>query len=230
MLVELEAKLEQLSHSEAAIQEIRAFAENLGSSSRRLEVFNADRGLVQAPIWPDAAKAIGFDQPDDEFTLLQGDIVTTEAAYFLGERVTGRPKYVVLNSSCDLVPGRREYAALLRIREVRSTVPDFKSMLSHLLKFKKTDSMYLPPLPVDRDEVMGNAIQFDGVCQIRSNDLLLANRIASLTLVGWRIFASLSRVVIARTSERECSLRAAIERIPLPVDCRSAGGAGTAPA
>jgi len=33
-------------------------------------------------------------------------------------------------------------------------------------------------------------IEFDGLCQIRSPHLILANRIASLSVASWRIFAS----------------------------------------
>jgi hypothetical protein len=74
--------------------------------------------------------------------------------------------------------------------------------------------MYLPPLPSDAAEVLCNVIHFDGVCQIRSSDLVLANRIASLSLVGWRIFASFSRMVVARANQRECQMRVAIEGQP----------------
>ena len=141
-------------------------------------------------------------------------MVTTESAYFLGERVIQSPKYVVLNSSCDLVEKRREYAALLRIREVRRNEPEVWAKLSLLLQFKRTDSMYLPVLPPDRDDVVGNVIQFDGICQIRSSDLALSNRTASLSLVGWRIFASFTRIVLARASPRESEIRNAIEQRP----------------
>ena len=42
---------------------------------------------------------------EDRFFVLQGDVITTESAYFFGERVTGTPLFAVLNSTCDLVPG-----------------------------------------------------------------------------------------------------------------------------
>ena len=211
MLAILEQKL-KMSHSDAALGEIKAFSEGLKTSTQRLTIFNADRAIVQPPICPQIAKTLGFNQPDESFTLLQGDIVTTESAFFLGERVTGSPKYVVLNSSCDLMPERREYAALLRITQISKSEEDAGAKVSYLLKFANSASMYLPPLPTDSSEVVCNAIKFDGICQIRSNDLMLANRIASLTLVGWRIFACFSRVVLARANSRECDLRIAIEK------------------
>jgi len=167
---------------------------------------------VRSPISSETTKLLGFTEPDDDFTLLQGDIVSTESAYFLGERVVNSPKYVLLSCSCDLVPGRRDYAALLRIKEIREGEPDVGAKLNLLLKFMRTDSMYLPVLPSDRPDLLCNAIRFDGICQVRTRDLALANRIASLTLVGWRIFASFSRMVVARANPRECEMRAALEQ------------------
>jgi hypothetical protein len=72
--------------------------------------------------------------------------------------------------------------------------------------------MYIPPLPDDHTDVIANVMLFDGICQIRSEDLLLANRIASLSLAGWRIFASFARGVLMRANPREVAMRTAIER------------------
>jgi hypothetical protein len=109
------------------------------------------------------------------------------------------------------VPNRRQHAALLRIRPVREDEENYEGKLNLLLQFAKTDAMYLPPLPDDALDVVCNEIDFDGICQIRSSDLVLANRIASLSLVGWRIFASFSRMVIARANQRECDMRIALQ-------------------
>ena len=121
------------------------------------------------------------------------------------------PKFAVLNSSCDLVPGRTAHASLLRILPIRKDEERAKEKLGTLLTFSRRDSMYLPALPDDTEDVVGNAISFDGICQIRSTDLFLANRAASLSLVGWRIFASFARTVMARANPREVELRMALE-------------------
>jgi len=71
--------------------------------------------------------------------------------------------------------------------------------------------MYLPALADDAEDVIGNAISFEGICQIRSSDLFLGNRVASLSVVGWRIFASVTRTVMARANPREVELRMAVE-------------------
>jgi len=214
-LAELERKLRELSHSDEAIREVERFSGNLAGTKERLATWNAAQAIVRRPIASGEAAALGFNDADDAFTLLQGDVVRTESAYFLGERVSGRSKYAVLNSTCDLVPGRSSYAALLRIVELRRDEERAKEKLGTLLKFTRRDSMYLPVLPDDDQDLIGNVIQFDGICQIRSGQLLLSNRLVSLSLVGWRIFASFARTVIGRANPREAELRQAIEEMEM---------------
>jgi hypothetical protein len=210
-LGDLEQQLRTISHSEEAIQAVQAFSNGLAGTKTRLEVWNATNAIVRKPIEYGEAAALGFDTPDDQFTVLQGDIVQTEAAYFYGERIAGMPQFAVLNSSCDLVPRRTVHASLLRILPIRRDEERAKEKLGTLLKFSRRDSMYLPVLPDDPQDVAGNVISFEGICQIRSVDLLLAHRIASLSVVGWRIFASFTRTVMARANSREVELRMAVE-------------------
>lgn len=213
-LKELAAKLAPLSHNADAIEVVRGACKSLRDTNERITLWNAKNAIVREPIWPEHLKELGFNQPADEFILLQGDIVRTDSAYFMGERITGYPKYAVLNSSCDLVPNRSSHSLLLRIANIKRGDPDANSRLGQLVKFSRNDSMYIPPLPDDPDDVAGNELQFDGICQIRSDDLLLASRVASLSLVGWRIFASFSRTVVARANPREAEMRTAVERQP----------------
>lgn len=214
-LAELEQELSELSHTEEVLKKIQLFSEQLRNTATRIRVFNADKALVRSPISCAETSALGFNRQEDTFTLLQGDVVSTESAFFLGERVTGNPKYMALNSSCDLVPDRRQYASLLRIVEIQKDDANMKTVLDLLLRFKKKESMYLPVLPCDGEGTALNAVQFDGICQIRCGDLLLARRIASLSLVGWRIFGSFTRVVVARAGEREVQMRRAVEQQPV---------------
>jgi hypothetical protein len=211
-LGELEQQLRSISHSEEAIQAVQAFSNGLAGTKARLEVWNTANAIVRKPIEYGETAALGFDTPDDQFTVLQGDIVQTEAAYFYGERIAGMPKFAVLNSSCDLVPGRTVHASLLRILPIRRDEERAKEKLGTLLKFSRRDSMYLPVLPDEADDIVGNAISFEGICQIRSADLFLAHRVGSLSVVGWRIFASFTRTVMARANPREVELRMAVEK------------------
>lgn len=203
-------QLRTLSHDEQPLKLIQSFANKLGKTNQRQAVFNTKGALVREPIVYQDVLAQGLiDAREDAFTLLQGDIVSTDTAYFLGERITGT-KFVVASSTCDLVENRREYAALLRIQPIRKDDPEAKNLLSQLLKFISTRRMYLPSLPDDPFEVIGNAICFDGIVQVRLEQLLLATRYASLSLVGWRIFGSLVRTIMVRAGENEVKMRSSV--------------------
>lgn len=216
MLAELEERLTAISHTEEALAEVQRFCLTLKDTRARLAVWNSTNAIIRSPIMCEDAINRGFNEDEDEFVLLQGDIVTTESAYSFGLRVTGGPKYAVLNSSCDLVPKRRTAACLLPIREIRRTDQNALSTLNQLLQFRRRDSMYLPRLVGDPPEIAGHAISFDGICQITLSDLLVATRIASLSLVGWRIFASFARVAVARAGDREIAIRRSFETLDHP--------------
>jgi hypothetical protein len=211
-LQDLEAKLAPLSHSAEAIEVIRTACKSLPNTSERIALWSAKNAIVCEPIQPEYVRELGFDNPEDEFVLLQGDIVRTDSAYFMGERITGHAKYAVLNSSCDLVPNRSSYSLLLKIAEITRGDPQVNAKLGQLVKFSRNDSMYIPALPDDPEDVVGNEVHFDGVCQILHQHLLLANRIASLSLIGWRIFGAFARNVIARANPREVEIRTAVQK------------------
>jgi hypothetical protein len=210
-LVELERSLQELSHGDEALKTVQAFAQGL-SRNERVQLFNASGALVRFPIHYEAAVAQGvIADTEDEFVLLQGDIIRTDAAYLLGERLVGR-SYAIANSTCDLVPGRREYALLLPLHPILRTESSAKAQLGELLSFRSNRRMYLPPLPGDSPDVVGNAIVFDGVVGARMEDAILAERVASLSLVGWRIFGSHLRGVLTRAGESEATLRRAFTK------------------
>jgi hypothetical protein len=210
-LAALEERLSSLSHEIEALDLIQAFAQSLGKTKARQQIFNTAGALVRAPIlYQDVLQRQMISPEDDVFSLLQGDIVSTEAAYFLGERVVGT-RFAIATSTCDLVPNRRDYAALFRLQPLRYDAPNTPSLLGELLKFASTRRMYLPPLPSDSKEVIGNVILFDGIVQIRLDDLLMADRLASLSLVGWRIFGSLVRIMMVRAGHSEVQMRTKYE-------------------
>jgi hypothetical protein len=206
-LKELESHISGLSHSHEAVDAIVSFCASLKGTRGRMELWNSVNAIVRSPIDPQVVCQLGFDKEDDKFTLLQGDIVRTDCAFYFGERIMGNPKYAVLNSSCDLVPGRAYSSILLKIVPLLDDDKDIKQKLGQLLKFSRRDAMYIPPLPDDPISVVGNVINFDGACQIRTEDLFLSTRIASLSLVGWRIFGAFSRTAIIRANPRETAMR-----------------------
>ena len=117
------------------------------------------------------------------------------------------PNWDAPNATCDLVPERREYASLMAIKSITATTPNAAQLLGEILKFVSTKRLYLPPLPTDPPDVLANFIDFDGIAQIRLNDLLLSRRLASLSLVGWRIFGSMLRTILVRAGASESKLR-----------------------
>lgn len=100
----------------------------------------------------------------------------------------------------------------LRVVPVTGDGDALKSALHHLLSFRSRRDLYLPPLPNEDVPTLGYAIRFDGVAQIRMENLLLAKRLCSLSLVGWRIFGSFARVLISRAGDGEAMLRAKLQR------------------
>ncbi|WP_161882163.1 hypothetical protein [Deinococcus alpinitundrae] len=166
------------------------------------------------PITFDEAVEIGcYPAREDMFLLLQGDIIHTEAAFSLGERITGGAKFVVVSSTCDTVRGRKRSKALLyEVHPIykptnKEEVDLTKSRLNTLLRFKEVQYMYLPPLPGDPENVIANVISFDDPAIARIDDIVLAHRIASLSLPGWRILASLLRSNLTREGSFEAQMR-----------------------
>jgi hypothetical protein len=210
----LERRLAAVSHAdEAALIVESAMSEQFKKTAQRQIAFAQQNIICVEPISYSGALASGaINADEDQFTMLQGDIVSAEAAYLMGERIVGSPMFAVLNSTCDLVPGRREYASLLRVFPVTGEGDALKSTLHHLLSFRSRRDLYLPPLPNEDVPTLGYSIRFDGVAQIRMEDLLLAKRLCSLSLVGWRIFGSFARVLISRAGDGEATLRSKLQR------------------
>jgi len=80
----LERQLRSISRSEEAIQAVQAFSSGLAGTKGRLEVWNAVNAIVRKPIVYGETSALGFDIPDDQFSVLQGEIVQTEAVFLWG--------------------------------------------------------------------------------------------------------------------------------------------------
>lgn len=213
-LSDLEVELRPLSHGMDALNVIQKFSKGLGKLKDRVEVFNSYGALVTRPIdYPEAVSHGAIPETEDRFWLLQGDIITTNAAFSFGERVTAPQKYVVVNSTCDLVPGRkRKNVLLFEIQAVKKPqtgedVNAFQSRMDALLQFKNRNYMYLPPMADDPDDVAFNVISFDDPAMVKLDAVILADRVASMSLVGWRLFASLLRVNMAREAEAEAVMR-----------------------
>jgi hypothetical protein len=211
LLHELEQDLAKLVHKPELLERIRTFSHTIGNrTAERQPILNLPGVLWQNPILLETALTKGYAATADAFNVLQGDVIATQSAYFMGERQTGNRYFIVLTPTCDLVFERRQYASLLELQPIMASHPDAKALLGSLTAFKRTDAMYLPPLLEDltnQTGVLGYAVSFDGICSISNAEVQLAQRIRSLSLVGWRVFCAMIQGVLTRTGEDEQKLR-----------------------
>lgn len=202
----LESALAPLSHGDRARTILREALAGLNTKAR-LDLL--DRSLVRRPIrHEDVCGRLA--QVPEYFTVLQGDVICTDAAYVLGTRRTGNPSYVVATSTCDTVPGRRKTVTLLQVEAKTSGYKaenDIKSELALLTKFQRTDYFYLPRLPDDEATVLFNVAHLDATAQCMNQDLSMSQRRASMTLIGWRVFGALLRTIQIREAAEEVSIR-----------------------
>jgi hypothetical protein len=193
------------------------FLDGLDVDQRQAEL---DRVWLERPISHAEAKA-AYPSLSDEFSLLQGDVIRTEAAFILGERRPGT--YVVATATCDAVvkPKPRQKSILL-LPVVSRTLATFDgrdderraqsaaTILSTLVTFGQRRSLYLPRLPDDSGDVRFNQISFQDPGVLAADQVPIVERIASMSLIGWRAFNLLVRALITRTGEEELGFRAAV--------------------
>lgn len=220
LLNQLEEALRPHAHGQEALKAIRDFVEALPNTKARIDLLNSAGALVTPPIDCTEAKRLqAYPQDADFFWVLAGDVISTDAAFTLGERITPeqagipRPKFIVASATCDLVPGRKRTKALLfEVHPIYKPQTEegqkkLKGQLGSLVSYKERHYMYLPPLPGDEEDVVANVVSFDDFAIARVDDLLMAQRIASLSTPGWRIFAALLRVNLTREGEHEGDMR-----------------------
>jgi hypothetical protein len=196
------------------------FLDGLDAAGRQSEV---DRIWLEAPIAH--AEAHGaYPDLGDEFDVLQGDVIRTDAAYILGRREPG--PYVVASATCDTVvrPKPRRGSVLL-LPVVPRTLEDFSgrtpeakerdvaATLERLMTFRGTRALYLPRLPDDDPDVLFNMISFQHLAVLDSAVIPTVQRAASMSLVGWRAFNVLVRTVIGRTGDEEAGFRLAVSEL-----------------
>ncbi|GEM_PF-4739208 len=68
---------------------------------------------------------------------------------------------------------------------------------------------YVPPLPDDDADVLFNVALLDPFAQCSNAALAAAERRASMTLLGWRVFGALLRNIQVREAVEEVAIRTA---------------------
>jgi len=194
------------------------YVDGLDLDERRARL---DRVWLQAPVTHAEALA-AYPELGDQFDILQGDVIRTDAAYLLGER-RAEATYVVASATCDsVVRPRPRQGTILLLPVVPITERDFPArtpekrqraqdaMLEKLTGFKTTRALYLPVLYDDAPAVLFNTVSFKDLCVMSSEVVTTVHRVASMSLVGWRAFNLLVRALITRTGDEELGFRIAV--------------------
>jgi hypothetical protein len=197
------------SHGESGLDSIRLTLETLDPVGRANWIAE---NLITDPLTHEVAlERTGTEI--EAFRVLQGDIIRTSSAYDLGVRIDGEALYMIATSSCDLIEGRRSNALLLPIRAKRrrdfASPQAFGGELSRLTLYQPKKHFYLPPLPGDGDDVVFNVALLDPIHIIANAQVNIAQRIGSLSCVGWRIFGVLVRELLIRQADDEEEMRRA---------------------
>lgn len=209
----------RIGGGETIFDALDEYLDGLDTATRRARI---DGMWLQLPV--DHAEALAaYPELRDQFDILQGDIVRTDAAYLLGERAAGAT-YVVASATCDsVVRPKPRQGTILLLPVVPFAEGDFAGktadarersmaeLLERLLSFDTSRALYLPGLPGDPAEVLVNTISFKDVCTMASDLVPTVERVASMTLVGWRAFSLLVRSLITRTGDEELGFRAAVD-------------------
>lgn len=213
-------QLVDVSHATDAMKFLSDFAAQYRNTAARQNIMIAEGGLLKDPILHGNCCDAGICQLNEPFILLQGDVVHTESAYFMGSRIEGdHALFAIATSTCDLTEGRRKHAVLLPLIPIQKNSEseeqrEIAGLLTGVLKFQSTKYMFLPRLGhQDPHKISGNLIDFTKPHQIECESLLLAYRRASMTEVGWRIFSSVLRYVNSREAKQEAEIR----NLPTPV-------------
>jgi hypothetical protein len=202
---DLAAELGPTSHGSSGLA---ALAGHLASMDIEPRIEWLAANLLAEPL-THAVAATRVAKGVERFHVLQGDVIRTSSAYHLGAR-TDEATYIVGTSSCDLIDGRRSIALLLPVTQIRRANIQ-PGQLETLTVYKPRRHFYLPVLPGDPDDVMCNVAHLDPIHVIANDQVNLCQRIASLSLVGWRIFGVLVREMLIREAEDEDQMRTLAE-------------------
>jgi hypothetical protein len=214
----IEAASEITASGDSIFDALDEFLDGLDLQERKDSL---DRVWLEPPIGLAEAQE-AYPSLTDQFDVLQGDVVRTDAAYLLGSR-RRLQAYVIASATCDAVvrPKPRQGTILLlpvqprtlasfegKNDESRQKAHDF--MLGRLTSFDMTRWLYLPRLADDPPDVLFNAVSLGEVCVLDASLLVTVDRVASLSLVGWRAFNVLLRALIGRTGDEEAGFRTAV--------------------
>lgn len=147
-----------------------------------------------------------------EFKILQGDIVRStmvklpDPVHEFNEHQAYY--YIVIHPSCSIQPKRHRWVLTSRLIEVLGSDGNSKGLLKDALTFKSSKFFYCPSLPDQSDKCIGNLACFEEVSYIENSVLQVADRVASLSDVGWHMFNAFLVHSFTRPSSDDKKIRA----------------------
>lgn len=187
------------------------FQKNFGSNlAMRMKILNsvmyADDTVI---VYDDDLKQKGVEK----FSLLQGDVIRSTVVNVpnpVNEFIDGQQYlYIVLPTTCSVQ--RFKFVTLARLIEVHGTNKKALGLLKQVLEnFNSAKYFYLPPLPGQVDDCIGNLAYFEEVAYIPNALVPVSDRVVSLSDIGWHLFNSFLTYHYTRVSPEELIIRAKV--------------------
>lgn len=146
-----------------------------------------------------------------EFSVLQGDIIKTKAAITHDPLFDFMPDeysyYIVVPSSCSVQPKKYRQVLLARLSPIENTEGVMKNAFVTSIKFENNKSFYLPPIDDEPPGEFGFLAICEEISHIDNTLLQSAQRVASLSLIGWHLLNAFLVNHYTRPSVDDSTLR-----------------------
>lgn len=147
----------------------------------------------------------------DEFFVLQGDIIKTNAAITNSPLFDFNPleysHYVIVPSSCSVQPRKYRQILLARLSPIENINGKIKDAFLQSIKFENNKLFYFPPIDNEKLGEFGFLAIFEEISYIENELLQSAQRVASLSLIGWHLLNAFLVNHYSRPSSDDIKLR-----------------------
>jgi len=146
-----------------------------------------------------------------EFSILQGDVIKTKAAITSSPLFSFDPLiysyYLTIPSSCSVQPNRYKQVLLARLAPIENLENGMKNIFLQSIRFENGKTFYMPPINDETIGEFGFIATFEEISYIENTLLQSAQRIASLSLIGWRLLNAFLVNHFTRPSSDDIKLR-----------------------
>lgn len=146
-----------------------------------------------------------------EFSVLQGDIIKTKAAITSNPLFDFDPLeysyYLIAPSSCSVQPNRYKQVLLARLSPIESVDGEMRNVFLQSIRLKNGKAFYLPPINGEELGEFGFVAFFEEISYIENGLLQSAQRLASLSMIGWHLLNAFLVNHFTRPSSDDFKLR-----------------------